>query len=108
MKDQLTLFPDPLVEEYLRLTVEEMPKLAVTSRKDWPVSADHCFQRIVLDTICGGVWYDYLKRPAYKHMTPAQVTRAIALCNAIIVGEANLDALNAQSLLWRDKARRST
>ena len=88
MNDQLTLFPDPMVAEYLRLTRAEMPNLAATSRKDWPVSADHCFQRIVLDTVCGGVWYDHLKRPAYKHMTPAQVTRAVALCNEIIDGEA--------------------
>ena len=105
MPDQLTLFPDPMIAAYLRLTREEMPKLAATSRKDWPVSADHCFQRIVLDTICSGIWYNHLKRPAYRHMTPAQVSRAVALCHAIIRDEADLDALNTQSLRWRGKAR---
>lgn len=105
MPDQLTLFPDPMIAAYLRLTREEMPNLAATSRKEWPVSADHCFKRIVLDTICGGVWYDHLKRPAYRHMTPAQVSGAVALCHAIIRDEAELNALNAQSLQWRGKAR---
>ena len=101
MNDQLPLFSDPLVMEYLRLTQEEMPRLAVTSRKDFPVSADHCFQRIVLDTICGGVWYDHIKKPAYKNMTPAQKLAAINLCYAIITDRADIAALNAQSLTWR-------
>lgn len=104
MTDQLTFFPEPLVAEYLRLTREEMPRLAATSGKDWPVSADHCFQRIVLDAICGGVWYDHLRRPAYKNMTPDQIAAAVDLCQAIIAGDADLRALNAQSLAWRGKA----
>lgn len=105
MNDQLTLFPDPLGAEYLRLTQEEMPRLAATSRQDWPVSADHCFQRIVLDTTCRGVWYDHIKKPAYKNMTPAQTRAAVDLCHAIIAGNADLAALNAQSLAWRGKVR---
>ena len=51
MPDQLDLFPEPLVAEYLRLTREEMPRLARSSCADWPVQEDHCFQRIVLDSV---------------------------------------------------------
>tara|TARA_B100000886_G_C20252808_1_gene419557 strand:+ start:60 stop:278 length:219 start_codon:yes stop_codon:yes gene_type:complete len=63
----------------------------------------HCFQRIVLDTICGGVWYEYLSRPAYKHLSEDQALRAVALCAAIIDGKLGLRKLNRQSLIWRKK-----
>ncbi|GFE51916.1 hypothetical protein So717_36690 [Roseobacter cerasinus] len=96
---------EALAAEYLRLTREEMPRLARSSRPDWPVREDHCFQRIVLDAICGGVWYDHLARPAYKNLTSDQARRAVALCQAIIKGEADLSSLNAQSLAWRGKGR---
>ena len=101
MPDQLDLFPEPLVADYLRLTRQDMPDLARTSRSDWTVRNDHCFQRIVLDTICGGVWYDYQARPAYKNMTQDQLRRAVDLCHRIIADEMNLKDLNAQSLRWR-------
>ncbi|MFK7765285.1 MAG: hypothetical protein AB8B62_18625 [Roseobacter sp.] len=82
-----------------------MPKLARTTHEHWPVRNDHCFQRIVLDTVCGGVWYDHLNRPAYKNLTFQQVEQAVRLCDQIIAGNADLVALNAQSLVWRGKAR---
>jgi hypothetical protein len=104
MPDQLDLFPEPLVAEYLRLTREEMPRLARSSCADWPVQEDHCFQRIVLDSVCGGVWYDHLARPACRNMTQAQLRQAIALCRDIISDEADLKDLNAQSLVWRGKS----
>ncbi|MEM1386623.1 MAG: hypothetical protein AAF748_02225 [Pseudomonadota bacterium] len=94
---------DQQVAEYLRLTREVMPQLARADRRDWPVSADHCFQRIVLDNICGGTWYESLRRPAYKHMTSAQANAAVQLCRDIIDGRADLAELNAQSLIWRGK-----
>ena len=59
------------VEQYLHLTRTVMPALAQTSKRHWPVRNDHCFQRIVLDTICSGVWYDHIARPAYKHLIQA-------------------------------------
>lgn len=96
---------DGLVRDYLHLTREILPEMAVWPKKDWPVVNDHCFQRIVLDTISGGVWYDHIPRPAYKHLTILQAEEAVALCRAIIAGTANLHALNRQSLKWRGKAR---
>ncbi len=103
MAKQLDLFPDPLVTEYLRLTREEMPRLARGGRPDWPVQEDHCFQRIVLDHLCSGVWYDHLAKPAYKNMTQDQLQQAIGLCRRIISDDVDLKRLNQQSLMWRGK-----
>ena len=92
-----------LVSRYLVLTKEIMPHLARTSHPHWPVCNDHCFQRIVLDTLCGGVWYDWLPRPAYKNLTQDLAAKAVNLCNKIILGDIDLVVLNDQSLKWRGK-----
>ena len=92
-----------LVSRYIVLTKEVMPHLARTSHKHWPVSNDHCFQRIILDAVCGGVWNEYLPRPAYKNLTHDQAANAVKLCNDIISGDADLIVLNKQSLQWRGK-----
>ena len=93
------------VSRYMRLTKEVMPRLAQTSHRHWPVRNDHCFQRIVLDAVSGGTWYDHIARPAYKHLTRDEALRAVALCETIISGEADLAQLNRQSLVWRGKLR---
>jgi hypothetical protein len=92
-----------LVSRYMTLTKEIMPALARTSHLHWPVRNDHCFQRIVLDALCGGVWYDHIPRPAYKHLTRAQAGQAVQLCDEIISGQADLGSMNRQSLIWRGK-----
>ena len=93
-----------LVEQYLHLTRTVMPSLAQTSKRHWPVRNDHCFQRIVLDAICGGVWYDHIARPAYRHLTKAQAAKAVQLCDQIIAEKTDLNVLNQQSLSWRGKS----
>ena len=92
-----------LVSRYMVLTKEIMPNLARTSHRHWPVRNDHCFQRIVLDAVCGGVWYDHLLRPAYKNLTQELAANAVDLCNDIISGDTDLVVLNRQSLKWRGK-----
>ena len=99
--------PDP-IGEYMHLTKNVMPPLALTAERNWPVREDHCFQRIVLDTICGGVWYQHLERPAYKNLTIEQAQRAVQLCQDIIDGSVDLWQLNRQSLLWRGKLKDPT
>lgn len=94
-----------LAEDHLHFTKEVLPSLAQSSEKAWPVREDHCFQRIVLDTICGDVWYAHLDRPAYKKLTHNQAKRAVALCRKIAAGRADLRQLNNQSLIWRGKRR---
>jgi len=94
---------DTLIATYMHLTKEVLPSLVRNDQTDWPVSEDHCFQRIVLDHVCGGVWYEHLDRPAYKHMTKNQAQRAVMLCQDIAERRANLQELNQQSLFWRGK-----
>ncbi len=89
---------------WLQLTRVVLPSLA--EERGWPVSADHCFQRILLDAACGGRWYDSVAgRPAYRAIEPAKLEEAVRLGERVASGEADLAALNAQSLRWRRAAR---
>ena len=92
-----------LVQQYLHLTQTVMPQLARSLIKEWPVQYDHCFQRIVLDNICGGVWYDHVLRPAYQHLSLQQAEIAVLLCENIIDGSVDIVDLNRKSLSWRGK-----
>ncbi|RDE06876.1 GCN5-related N-acetyltransferase [Sphingomonas aracearum] len=93
-----------LEAEWLSLTRDRLPALAGERR--WPVRADHCFQRILLDAAVGGRWYDVVReRPAYRHIAEPLLARAVALGRAVIANEADLVALNRQSLAWRGKLR---
>ena len=92
-----------LINSYLTLTRNVLPSLAKDGSRTWPVVEDHCFQRIVLDTICDGVWYEHVVRPAYKNLTNEEAQRAVDLCYEIAEGHADLRQLNNQSLIWRGK-----
>lgn len=92
-----------LEARWLDLTRRELPAMA--QARDWPVAADHCFQRILLDNAFGGVWYDHIAgRPAYTHADTSALERAVALGEATLAGEADLTALNRHSLAWRGKS----
>ncbi|WP_420863217.1 hypothetical protein [Algirhabdus cladophorae] len=106
MTDARTARVADLVSHYMVLTKEVMPQMARDPAIKWPVQNDHCFQRIVLDNVCGGPWFDHLARPAYKHLSRDQAVRAVGLCEAIIAGDANLYELNTKSLIWRGKQPR--
>ena len=95
--------PRDLIDDYMHLTKTVLPLMARSGERRWPVREDHCFQRIILDTICGGVWRKHLDRPAYKHLTNDQAQRAVELCRDIIEGRSDLQQLNQQSLIWRGK-----
>ena len=98
---------DNLVSEYMSLSKEVLPTIARSCQRNWPVSADHCFQRIVLDHVCGGVWHECLDHPAYKNLTKDQAQRAVKLCEDIVNGHLDLGKLNQQSLIWRDEYQRA-
>ena len=91
---------EELEQRWLHLTGAVLPSLA--AERGWPVKEDHCFQRILLDVVCGGVWYDFVsRRPAYRHLDAAQLAAAVTLADRVAAGEADLRALNARSLAWR-------
>ncbi len=94
---------ETLQAHWLQLTRHTLPDLAQT--RDWPVRADHCFQRILLDNACGGIWYDHIAgRPAYRHAPREMLAAAVALGEAVIAGTADLVTLNRRSLTWRNAA----
>ncbi|MEH3041431.1 MAG: GCN5-related N-acetyltransferase [Sphingomonas paucimobilis] len=91
-----------LEARWLDLTRRELPSVA--RARGWPVVADHCFQRILLDNAFDGVWYDHVAgRPAYAHADPAALARAVALGEAALAGDADLVDLDRRSLHWRGK-----
>ena len=92
-----------LVEAYLHLPKEVLTALAQSGGQDWPMCKNHCCQRIILDTICGDVWYAHLDRPAYNGLTHNQAKRAVDLCRKIAKGRVELQQLNNQSLIWRGR-----
>jgi hypothetical protein len=90
-----------LQERYLRLTEDELPGQATES---WPVHADHCFQRIVLDTLYEDVWYDHVKgRPAVQQLTADELRRAIEIAESMRSDLARVRELNDWSLEYRSK-----
>jgi hypothetical protein len=93
-----------LEAEWLRLTREVLPGLAAARR--WPVHADHCFQRILLDAAAGDVWYRRIPgRPAYRAASADLLARAVALAGSVAAGASDLAALNRQSLDLRRRTR---
>lgn len=89
-----------LEQNWLQLTRVTLPGLSAS--RGWPVREDHCFQRILLDAVCGGVWYDHVKgRPAYRRIEMERLEAAVALGERVATGEEDLGALNARSLAWR-------
>jgi hypothetical protein len=71
------------VDQYLDLVNRQLPEAAKHDSR-YPVRFNHCFARIVLDTLCGGEWYQYIQKPAYRHMTERQLQEAIALCHQFL------------------------
>ncbi|MDP8914432.1 MAG: GCN5-related N-acetyltransferase [Pseudomonadota bacterium] len=89
-----------LEQSWLHLRRVTLPGLSAL--RGWPVREDHCFQRILLDALCGGAWYDHVKdRPAYQRMEIERLAAAVTLGQSIAAGDEDLRALNAQSLAWR-------
>lgn len=91
-----------LEQEWKHLTEQALPAAARTA--GWPITEDHCFQRVLLDNACGGVWYDHVAaRPAYRHASDDILLSAVTLGRAALDGRANIDRLNRMSLKWRGK-----
>lgn len=100
MKGDKALFRERMLERYWQVTAEDLP--AIADERGWPVSEVQEFQRIILDTICKGVWYDRIAEPAARHMSNGQLRKAVYLAEDILAGRTSLESLNEQSLLWRE------
>lgn len=85
---------------FKELTEHILPRRA--REEGWRLRFDHCFKRVCLDNACGGVWYDFIAKPAERNMTEEQLALAIELAEAIARdGWRLLDELNRKSLRWR-------
>ncbi len=96
---------DALRRRWLVLTRQRLPERARAER--WPLRLDHCFQRVLLDQVCGGRWYDHVAgRPAYRHLRTPRLAAAVELGERLErEGEPLLRRLDEDSLRWRGKAR---
>lgn len=95
---------DDLLRTYFQFTRHRLPERA--KRGGWVVSADHCFQRIILDNVLGDAWRNQLtaRAPAYRQLTDGQLDQAVELARQIDQeGDALLRRLNQNSLCWRGK-----
>ena len=90
---------------WLDLMRRRLPE-AARSRPDWPIQADHCFGRVIVDAVYGRPWREVLKPPAWRSMSPEALQAAIAIGEAILDGAADLHALDSRSLAMRGKAQK--
>ena len=90
---------------------EYLPALASSKdavQREWPVSLDHCFARIILDNAVGRhrPWPQAVKSPAVKNMDEMQLRDAISLAEKIADGREDLARLNSHSLDLRGKLQK--
>ncbi len=93
-----------LREEYDRKVNEELP--AVARRSDgWPIRLDHCFGRVVLDTLFEDEWYDHVDgRPAVESLSREELRAAVDVADRMLEGgRPVVEELNRNSLRWRDE-----
>jgi hypothetical protein len=97
---------DELRQRWLSLTRHDLPARA--EAEQWTLRADHCFQRVILDAVCEGRWYDHVTgRPAYRHLDEHRLALAVSLAQQLATdtdGRQLLERLDAQSLSWRGKS----
>mgnify|MGYP000123806531 CR=1 FL=1 len=103
--DQQTLDGTDISElrrRYRRLITESLPR-AAQSGEGWPLHADHCFVRVVLDNVFEDEWYDQVDgRPAQENLSAAQLRSAIDIAERLLEAGPSLAAdLNDRSLRWR-------
>ncbi|KAE8453525.1 hypothetical protein EG329_010386 [Mollisiaceae sp. DMI_Dod_QoI] len=99
-----------LQDDWKQMFQHTLPEAATSkspSQPKWPVHVDHCFARIILDSVVGidVPWMQKIKSPAYKHMSEPQLRDSIELGQKILDGEADLVELDNESLELRGKGK---
>ena len=90
--------------EWRRRVDDRLPALAA-ARPQWPIRLNHCFARVILDSVHGRPWREVLPPPAWRSMDVTTLRRAVALADDIEQGRVDLGALNRRSLAMRRKLR---
>jgi len=93
---------DLLIARWMTLVGDILPAMA--KRCHWPISQDHCFMRVCLDTLFGAPWHAVVRRPAVRNLSDAQLGAAISIAEDLVRAPETLAALNRQSILWRRDA----
>jgi hypothetical protein len=93
-----------LLVRWFDLTRRVLPGMAAA--EEWPIRFDHCFMRVCLDAAFGRPWHEAVRRPAVRHMTEAELARAVSIAERIAASPSLLPDLDAESLRLRGKARR--
>jgi hypothetical protein len=85
-------------------TVHEALPARAKNAGDWPIHADHCFARVVLDNVFDDVWTNHVTgEPAYKHLSPTELQTAIEIADTMLdEGRPAVTQYNDRSLAWRD------
>ncbi len=86
------------------LVGRRLPALAAERR--WPVRADHCFARILLDAAVGAPWRTRIAPPAWRNAPAPVLKEAVRLGEAAVAGMVDLGALNRRSRAMRGEAGR--
>jgi hypothetical protein len=89
------------VARWYVLTRDILPVMA--ERHAWPISNDHCFMRVCLDTAIGAPWHMHVRRPAIRHLSDSQLAAAIAVAEALLLAPDTLGQLNQQSIQARKR-----
>ncbi|KIW87305.1 uncharacterized protein Z519_11941 [Cladophialophora bantiana CBS 173.52] len=103
---------EALRTEWTTLYSEILPQMAKSgdpAQPVWPVTLDHCFARIILDSVIGNSqqpWDAIIHKPAVRNMNEQQLRDAIALGQKIRAGEVDLCCLDEASLRCRSKNER--
>jgi hypothetical protein len=93
-----------LKARWFDLTRRVLPGMAAA--EGWPIRLDHCFMRVCLDAAFGRPWHEAVRRPAVRHMTEAELARAVSVAERVAADPTLLVGLNAESLRLRGKAGR--
>ena len=91
-----------IITRYKQLLNEVLPATFTQ-----PVRHNHCFNRIVLDWLFGGVWYEYLdkSKTAISQLTEEQLQAMISRMELWLDQPDLLVMDNERSLNWRKNAK---
>jgi hypothetical protein len=91
-----------LIARWLELVRDILP--GISKQRSWPISQDHCFMRVCLDTALGAPWHIVVRSPAIRHLSDEQLGAAVAVAEALVLAPETLEAINRQSIRWRKAA----